>query len=31
MDEVIGLEENGSKAGFANGVVLEIELVESME
>jgi hypothetical protein len=31
MDKVVGLEENGSQARFANWVVLEVELVESME
>lgn len=31
IDKVVGLEENGSQSGFSNWVVLEIELVKSME
>jgi hypothetical protein len=31
VDEVVSLQEDGSEPRFSNGVVLEIELVESVE
>ena len=31
MDEVVRLEEYCPETGFANGVILQIELVKSME
>ena len=31
IDKVVCLEEDGSQPGLPNGIILEIELVESME
>jgi hypothetical protein len=31
MDEVIRLEKDGSKPRFANGIIFQVEFIETME